>query len=253
MEEGKIIGTEIISLATIDSTNDYLQKALSDGSVAEGLVVSAEEQMKGRGQRGTQWHSNRGHNILMSTVLYPSFLPIDKQFYLSVVMALGVAGFVRSVLPSTRVQIKWPNDILVEEKKVGGILIENSLQGNILKNSIAGIGINVLARPETNTAWPAVCLAHFGQVGKPGELIPVLCDWLDLFYKELKSGESESLYKEYMANLYSLRETRIFTDLGTGQNFTGSITGIDGFGRLLVAGPEGEKAYSLKEISLKSN
>jgi BirA family biotin operon repressor/biotin-[acetyl-CoA-carboxylase] ligase len=248
----KIIGSEIESLESIDSTNDYLQRKLTQGAVREGWVVTAAEQTRGRGQRGAEWHSIHAQNILMSTVLYPSFLPVDKQFYLSMAVALGVASFIRELLPGSRVNVKWPNDILVEEKKVGGILIENSLQGNIIKNSIVGIGININAQPHGNTAWPAACLGDFGDPGRPEELIPVLCNSLDIYYQKLRAGgASETMYGEYMASLYALHEERVFTDLVANQNFTGSITGIDAFGRLLVESAYGEKAYALKEIQFK--
>lgn len=248
---GKIIGREIEALGSVDSTNDYLQRKLAEESLPEGWVVTAGEQSKGRGQRGAVWHSTPGKNILMSTVLYPAFLPVDKQFSLSMAMALGVSGFLKGILPGREVKIKWPNDILVEEKKVSGILIENSLQANILKNSIVGIGINVNEKPLADTAWPAACLADFKGVGKAAHLIPPLCDFLDLNYSKLKSGNTESIHNEYLANLYAFQEERNFIDPVTGEDFTGSITGIDDFGRLLVKGLNGEKAYSLKEIQFR--
>src|SRR5690606_4392063 len=98
-------------------------------------------QLKGRGQRGAVWLSEHGQNLTMSVVFKPTFLTPQDQFYLNVVVSLAV----RAVLASycSEAFVKWLNDVLVHNKKVAGILIENQIKGNVLANSVAGIGLNV--------------------------------------------------------------------------------------------------------------
>jgi BirA family biotin operon repressor/biotin-[acetyl-CoA-carboxylase] ligase len=245
----KIIGSKVLSLTVVDSTNSYLQREITSGLLEEGLVVNAQQQTKGKGQRGSQWFSLMGENILMSVLLYPAFLTPDKQFYLSMAMALGAAEFVQELLPQHTVNIKWPNDILVNGKKVGGILIENSTQGNILKNSIVGIGINVRWCPPDKTAWPAAALADFADMSDPQKLLPRLYELLDQKYAMLKDGHYDVLKSAYLHRLYAFGEEREFKDLVNQEYFLGTITGVDEFGRLLVEQERGIKEYALKEIA----
>ena len=248
----KVIGSKVLSLTVVDSTNAYLQRELTSGLLREGLVVNAQQQTNGKGQKGTQWFSLMGQNILMSVLLYPAFLQPEKQFYLSMAVALGAADFVHGLVPHQKVEVKWPNDILVEGKKVGGILIENSIQGNVLKNSIVGIGINVQWAPPENTSWPACALSDLGIIKTPAELLPGLCNELDNKYAELSAGNYNAIKESYLSRLYGMGEERIFKDMASGKEFEGSISGVDVYGRLLVE-QEGEvKEYSLKEIGLVS-
>ena len=137
----EIIGIKIIKLDEIDSTNNYTSKLLANSNVIEGTVVVAKAQSSGRGQLSNQWESEYGKNILASFVFYPKFLPVQQQFLLSKVIALGVRDLL--TLFVDKVKVKWPNDIYIDNKKVAGILIENSIMGHTLESSIAGVGINI--------------------------------------------------------------------------------------------------------------
>lgn len=244
-----LIGCEIVSLPVVDSTNAYLQRGLLVGFLREGVVVTARQQTEGKGQRGTHWRSQPDKNILMSVLLCPVFLEADKQFLMSIAIALGVSDFVMNLLPENRINVKWPNDILVEEKKVGGILIENSIQGNAIKNAIVGIGINVGWAPEEDqTSWPVASLSDFGISAGPSDLLTALCEALDKRYSQLRAGKHRELCEEYLRRLYGIGEERVFKDLVKGEAFVGRITGLDTYGRLQVEQERGVKEYSLKEI-----
>jgi BirA family transcriptional regulator, biotin operon repressor / biotin---[acetyl-CoA-carboxylase] ligase len=245
----KVIGSKVLSLTVVDSTNSYLQRELTSGLLREGLVVNAQQQTKGKGQRGSEWFSLMGQNILMSVLLYPDFLAADKQFYLSMAVASATAEFVQDLLPEKLVQVKWPNDILVEGKKVGGILIENSIQGSILKNSIVGIGLNANWNPPEKTSRPSASLRDFGCKRSPSELLPELCEYLDEKYSELKAGNYSQLKEEYLDMLFGFGKERQFTDLGKGEDFTGSVAGVDDYGRLQIDTATGQKRFGIKEIA----
>ena len=111
-----------------------------------GLTVAARSQTAGRGQRGNVWESAPGMNLSFSTVIRPQHIEASRQFVLSMAVALAVARVVRDELPdclSDRVRVKWPNDIYVGDRKIAGILIENTLTGRRINKLVAGVGLNV--------------------------------------------------------------------------------------------------------------
>ena len=128
------------NLHETESTNSFLHEQLMSEKLPEGSVVTADYQTKGRGQRGSSWQSEAGENLLMSIVVYPDFLKASEAFVLSKCIALATCDLLADY--SNQVRIKWPNDILIEGKKVAGILIENILRGADIYATIAGIGIN---------------------------------------------------------------------------------------------------------------
>ena len=126
----------------LPSTNQYAQELLSKSKPVEGTVISAQNQHAGRGQIGSSWEAAPGQNLTLSIILYPQFLAIQHQFQLNQSISLGVRDFIAKYVQKP-VKIKWPNDIYVNEKKIGGILIQNTLSGSSIQSTIAGIGINV--------------------------------------------------------------------------------------------------------------
>jgi BirA family biotin operon repressor/biotin-[acetyl-CoA-carboxylase] ligase len=137
--ENLFIGHTILNFNELPSTNDYLKENASFFN--EGTVVWTKNQTSGRGQQGNKWISEADKNLTFSILLLPHFLQVNKQFYLSMVTALAVTDFLKKF--DVEAQIKWPNDILVNKKKISGILIENTLKGNSINCSIVGVGINI--------------------------------------------------------------------------------------------------------------
>tara|TARA_B110000003_G_scaffold230767_1_gene232915 strand:- start:20133 stop:20879 length:747 start_codon:yes stop_codon:yes gene_type:complete len=135
-----IIGHKIIPLDNVNSTNSFLSENLNDSSFFEGVVVVANAQTQGRGQGENLWHSNSGDNLLFSVLLQPK-CDLIYQFYLNQFIAVSICQTLMQF--GLDCQIKWPNDILVNKKKIAGILIENKIQGRMLHSSIVGVGLNV--------------------------------------------------------------------------------------------------------------
>lgn len=129
-----------------------------DRNAPHGLALMARTQTAGRGQRGNSWEAEPGKNITLSLMLRPEATEAARQFEISEAVALGVADTVES-LGIDGVSVKWPNDIYVGDRKIAGILIENTLSGTIISRSIAGIGLNVNQRefrsdaPNPVSAW----------------------------------------------------------------------------------------------------
>ncbi|MEP6712636.1 MAG: biotin--[acetyl-CoA-carboxylase] ligase [Ferruginibacter sp.] len=129
-------------LDSVDSTNNYAMAIVHAGLAKHGMAWFAHEQTAGKGQRGNKWETGKGQNIALSIILMPAGLKTSQQFEISVAVSLGCFDFFND-LAGGRVFIKWPNDIYWCDRKAGGILIENVLQGNKWKYAVAGIGINI--------------------------------------------------------------------------------------------------------------
>ena len=132
----------IIKLNAIDSTNSYLRQLCTKNKLEDYTIVTAKTQTKGRGQMGTFWHVQEGKNLTCSVFKRFDKFPVDHSFYISIVTSLAIVRALhRFNVPKLRV--KWPNDILSEEKKICGILIENIVKQSQLEASVIGIGLNV--------------------------------------------------------------------------------------------------------------
>jgi len=131
----------IVKLDTLTSTNSYASMFNQKNKIEKPHVFWTDFQTHGKGQKGESWHSESGKNLLFS-ILLDLELPVDSRFDISKAAALGIARYLDS-LSVGEVSIKWPNDILVEDQKIAGILIENSIVGQQIKKAIIGIGLNV--------------------------------------------------------------------------------------------------------------
>lgn len=138
-----LLDTPIIELDSIDSTNNYAMQLIDADTAQDGLTIITREQTRGKGQRGRIWVDAIGESVLMSIVVKPNY-NLDDQFLFNANIAISIAELLTDIYENWNVKIKWPNDIIVNDKKAGGVLIENVLRGSTWMYSIVGIGINVL-------------------------------------------------------------------------------------------------------------
>ena len=131
----------IIELDSIDSTNNYAMQLIDANKAQRGMTIVAKSQVAGKGQRGKAWVDVPGESLLMSIITIPPN-EISSQFAFNASVAVAIAQVVQKIV-STNTYIKWPNDIIVNDKKAGGILIENVIRGNRWTHSVIGLGINV--------------------------------------------------------------------------------------------------------------
>lgn len=129
-------------LDRVDSTNNYAMEQVRAGLAKHGMAWFAKEQTGGKGQRGKSWEAEPGQNLMLTVVLDPGPWPLSGQFLFGAAVAITCRDFI-SQLAGDAVFIKWPNDLYWRDRKAGGILIENNIQGNIWKWAVAGIGINI--------------------------------------------------------------------------------------------------------------
>lgn len=236
------VGQKQVYLPHCHSTNDVASGLSQNGEFTDGTVVITDYQSQGRGQRGTAWEGEPGKNLMMSLLMDTSFLPVSRQFDLSICAALGVW----SALKSAGLEyacVKWPNDLYAGNRKVGGILIENVLRDTKLRSSVIGIGINIHQNTFGNPR--ASSLAREGCTIDRDTLAGQICAHFERFYIRLREGES--LQEEYLAVLLGLNEEReyIFGD----RTFTGIIRGISEYGQLVVESELPKKNFDIKEIS----
>ena len=236
---------------SLDSTND---EALRHISAYDNLsVIAAWEQTAGRGQRGNSWSAAPGENLTFSVVLKygPGALeplPAASAFCLSKASSLAVCDVLEAY--GVKALIKWPNDIYVRNRKICGMLIENSLSGDKLSTSVIGIGLNV-----NQKEFPPQLVNPVSMASVTGSDYLVK-DVLDTFCKAF-SGRLESIYREgdrldrdYIARLYRFGRVSTYVDCSSGAEFQGRITGVLGDGRLKISLPDGtDRLYFFKEVS----
>lgn len=138
-----IIDAPVIELDIIDSTNNYAMQLIDADTAQPGLTIVAGEQTSGKGQRGKNWEDMPSESLLMSVIVNPG-RGLDEQFIFNAAISLAITNVLLSIYESWDIRIKWPNDIIINDKKAGGILIENVIRGNAWVYSIVGLGINIL-------------------------------------------------------------------------------------------------------------
>jgi BirA family biotin operon repressor/biotin-[acetyl-CoA-carboxylase] ligase len=233
-----------LHLSEVASTNDLAKQLAEDNLVQQGYVITTDFQTNGRGQESSGWEAERGKNILCSVILN-SNLPVDQQVYLNLSVSLAVYDFVKECCPNDDVRIKWPNDIYINNKKVAGILIENTIQGMSIKQSIVGIGINV--NQEVFGLTKAISLSLVTGIHYDlNSCIKDLLQFLEERYSQLLEGNAGEPWQQYHEVLY---RRNMLTDFKAhNEEFEGVPTGIDEAGRLLVSINEETKVFNVKEI-----
>lgn len=239
------LGKKNIFLTECHSTNDELSSRVKSGEGIEGTVVFTDHQKSGKGQRGNTWIDEAGKNVLMSVLIKPNYLLVYEQYLLNVAVGLAVLRCAGRLLGPERVVLKWPNDILVDDKKICGILIENSIKGSRLENSIVGIGFN-LNQSEFGLMRATSLLHETGDSHDREDFIENLLVDLEYFLLRLRSGKKDDLLKLYHEKLHLKGILAKYED--DSGVFIGKIVGIDNRGKLVVKKDEGTQHYGIKEI-----
>jgi len=239
------MGQQLYYLPVCESTNSEAQQLLIKNKATEGCTVLTSEQTKGRGQRGNTWEAEPGKNITMSVILSPVFLAVRQQFYLNMAISLGVLDLLREY-GATSARVKWPNDLYVKDKKVGGILIENTINSHTLQHSIIGIGLNI-NQLNFGVATATSLAAITGSEFNLDQITARLLELLEKRYLELRNGKLAKLKYEYLQALYRYQEEHLF--IVNGKRVAGSIIGVDEDGKLGVNIDNELHFFDFKEIT----
>jgi BirA family biotin operon repressor/biotin-[acetyl-CoA-carboxylase] ligase len=241
------LGNKTLQLNQVNSTNSFLKDYLSANSKeVEGLVVVAQNQISGRGQKGTVWESENGLNLTFSIFIKPN-INVQHQFLISKIVSIGLVCFLED-LGLVDLKIKWPNDIYCKNKKIAGILIENTLKGAKVNHSIIGIGLNVNQthfQAENNPT--SIALETGDNQNNLEDLLDRLLFFIEKSYTELKMGKEAQINTSYLNKLYWLNEFRSFRK--GDQLIEGTILGIDSIGKLKIEINSEVETFGLKEIA----
>ncbi len=244
------IGQNLIKLSAVDSTNNYL-KILSSNSepLPEGTVIMAEHQFAGRGQQGSVWMAEPGKSLTFSLLLRPSFISAEQQFKLNMLVSVALNNVLLKYLPNG-LTIKWPNDIYVDDRKIGGVLIENIVAGSNIKQSIIGIGLNVNQTFFDGEAQ--VRATSISQILQQDVNLMVLlseiCTQIEQLYLKLRSGKDTQLRDLYVSKLYRLNQLAKYSHKG--EVFEGIMEGISEVGLLRIKPLNGKAVeFGFKEVA----
>ena len=230
----------------LSSTNDWVKEKLDKDNSFDKQFVITNFQTVGRGQRNNFWESEKGKNLLLSTVCYPAFLSADKQFYLSMAVSLSLSDVLTDYVEN--VKIKWPNDIYIANKKVAGILIENTLKGYRIGQCIIGVGVNL---NQDQFYSPAPNPTSVKQI--TGEPINIeqfaikLGIALDYWYGVIENCLFDKIEKAYTAHMVNYLQPATYK-IGE-RKFVGLIKGVNKIGQLLIEEENGKvHVCNFKEV-----
>jgi len=197
---------KLIILEKVDSTNNYAMGLVQKGEAIGGVGVFAKEQTAGKGRRGKTWKSRSGENIILTINEQMLWLPVQQQFQLSIAAALGCFDFFSHYIKKN-MKIKWPNDIFINDRKAGGILIENLVKGNLWQWAIIGIGLNINQENFGNEiraiSLKQITGIHYDVIELANELLQAVINRIN----QLKSGEFNDLLYQYNENLFCRNKT----------------------------------------------
>ncbi|WP_369048680.1 biotin--[acetyl-CoA-carboxylase] ligase [Tenacibaculum sp. UWU-22] len=242
---------EIIKLDAIDSTNSFLKELAQNTSLKNFTTVVAKQQLNGRGQMHTQWLSEANKNLLFSCFYSFQNLEVQYQFYLNYAVSLSIFETLKKYkLPN--LAIKWPNDILSEEQKICGVLIENSIQSSTVFSSIIGIGLNVNQTVFSSTLTKVTSIKK--EIQKNVDLDLLLKDLLFYLKKNITlliEGEFTILKQAYLAQLYKKNIVSLFKD-NQNRLFLGKIIGVSEMGKLEIElENKSIVTFGVKEVSFE--
>ena len=225
------------------STNALSWEMNREKSLPEGLVIYTDFQSAGKGQPGNAWESSKGMNMLFSVMLHPDRLPMDELFLVSQLVSIAIKKALDEY--TTNITVKWPNDIYWNDKKLAGILIENSLQGIKIMSVVIGVGLNVNQKSFFSNAPNPVSLSQItGKRQNRKQLLQQICQNIMELYYEM---DKEKIRKIYAESLY--RKSGFYSFEANNETFQAKIKEVQTDGMLELETEKGElKSFYFKEV-----
>lgn len=243
------LGNKIYYETEIDSTNTKAMKLAEEGA-PHGTIVVTDHQTNGRGRRGRSWESPAGEAIAMTFLLRPKIDPNNASM-LTLIAAMAVA---RGIEDETGLKagIKWPNDVVINRKKVSGILTEMSAQADYVNHIVVGIGINVHIQefPEELKNIATSVFLELGMKINRAALIERICEYFEVYFEVfLQTEDLSAISKQYDA--YMVNRNQPVKVLDPKDTYEGTARGITTRGELLVDTWESRKLVSSGEVSVR--
>lgn len=239
----------LIKVNAINSTNSFAREMFRENPQMKASCIVAKKQLQGKGQRGTVWESEAGQNLTFSVVYPKPGISPGHQFLLSAAVATSLVQALETFdLPKLRV--KWPNDILSANSKIGGVLIENVITEGKVIASIIGIGLNVNQTDFTGLPSAGSMSSVSGRKYDTDEVLGLLLKELEKDLKLISDKRAEEILSEYKDHLFRMQMPSTF-QLPDNSYFSGMIVDVYLSGKLLVKTEDDLlKEYDLKEIKL---
>ncbi len=240
---------KVIKLDAIDSTNDFLKKLAKNETLENYTVVTAKEQTKGRGQMGSNWNTEANKNLITSILIKKSSESIHEIFNLNITIAVSIIQALNKQNISS-LNIKWPNDIMAENKKIAGILIENSIKEDGKIDSIVGIGLNVNQTNFENLPKASSLKNIMNQDFDIDEILESIVLQIQKNMEKLKNNEVDALWSAYDAYLFKKGKPTLFEDINQ-ERFMGIIQKVNPNGKLeVMLEDDSVKLFGIKEITM---
>ena len=239
----------LFKLDATDSTNSYLRQLSKNKELGKWTVVTADYQTQGRGQKGAVWQSEKGKNLICSILVKLDNFNAEDQFMLNCAVSVGIHHYLKRYnLP--KLTVKWPNDIMSVSKKLGGILIENTLVSDKINHSIIGMGINVNQEKFPADLPLAVSIKQLTHTETSRDIfLQDLLNSIQNKFELIFDKNYDELWSQYEALLYRKDKAHMFEDL-KGDQFMGIIRGVSKQGTLQVEKEDSSvHAYNFKEIT----
>ena len=239
----------IIKLDAIDSTNHFLKALSAQESCENFTVVSTESQTEGKGQRGSGWTSEAGKNLAFSVLYNQKIEEISSLFTLNIVVALSVVEALKTV-SNLNFAIKWPNDILAENKKIAGILIENTFKNQNEVQSIIGIGLNVNQSQFENLPQASSLFLLENQLFDRNALLISIVNRLEFNLNQLENLKEDYFWNTYHAILFKKEVVSTF-ESALGNRFVGKIQKVTKDGKLeVLLEDDSVTFFDVKEVKM---
>jgi len=237
-----------IELDSVNSTNAYAQKYLSENSNDGIILITTKDQKEGKGQFENKWESESGKNLTCSIVFKPKHIVAHQQFYISQAISLGIKKTLDTIVDN--VSIKWPNDIYVGNKKICGILIENQLMGSTINHSIIGIGLNVNQIAfKSNAPNPTSLSLETKKTFNLSEIRDSLvANILSYFFEIDEYQNFEDIAHDYQNSMFLKDSKALF--VRNNETFYATIKGVTEIGKLILEIDSSHQEFSLNEVKL---
>ena len=237
----------IIKLSATPSTNTYLKDLAKTCFLKDYTVVVTSRQTKGRGQVDAQWYSQPNNSLTLSVFKRFEGLHISQQWYVSMAVSLAVFNTLKH-FKIPEISIKWPNDIMSRSKKCCGILIENTVKGDLIDASIIGIGINVNEKQFKDLPLASSLRLASGNSFDVSLILEMLLQQLKIQLTRLDNQDFESIFNSYNKDLFRLDTVAVYSTKGS-QPFNAILRGVTKSGLLILENEAShQKNYNLKEI-----
>ncbi|MDX2189910.1 MAG: biotin--[acetyl-CoA-carboxylase] ligase [Bacteroidota bacterium] len=237
-----IIGKDLFFLPQCHSTNDLAKQLIKENKFTNGQIIITSHQTAGRGQRGNTWLTEPNQNLTFSIILESKELTNSEMFDVNMAVSVGLLNSINSILKPEKILLKWPNDIIWNRKKLGGILIENIYQNDKKQILVVGIGLNINQKDFKYLNATSLNLIQNQEFD--------LQNVLEQCCKSINESLSvkNNLRKTYLENLLGYKQKLTYKT--EDEIFEGSIIDLTDEGKIKVQTPFGVKIFDKKEIKL---